>query len=252
MTNVNHGTDNTDANTPANAADLPDIVGSKVRTVQVLYLSGAAATGKTSVINSLTSQESVRVLAKPSTTRSSYAKLGIKNVAECDGLGLERQLELQAQIFTDYAESVYASKEQAVREGYDVVAIDRSPLDHSSFLFQLVPELDLEFINKRMKDIDEVLTRVSDPLTTNGVTCNFVQTIWFFPFPMPWADHKSREDGFRNAPASRNYIWSNALQNMINTLSPNYQVRSNEFSISDTSSPEERARRILAVIMSDA
>jgi hypothetical protein len=213
-----------------------------MKTLNLIFLSGAGGVGKTSVakeILALGTEQGLKVSLTQSTTRASYAKMGIRDEALGRALTVEDQVALQEQIFIDYCENLKVSVDNAIKDDKDILCIDRSPYDHNSYFFQLVPTLDLRVIEQRMDMADEVMKYVLNRGWNND-SLRIESFIWFFAYPTAWAqEKKEEEDGFRYAPAAKNYIWSLTLEQMLSK----YEIKS--FSPYNLSTPKYRALRIL-------
>lgn len=226
------------------------------RQLNVIFLSGAGGVGKTSVAKALKLQcedEGLKALIVPSTTRASYAKAGVRDEAHGASLGTAGQIILQNQIFEDYCENLKNCVKEAARNGYDVICVDRSPYDHISYILQLVPSLDLEFIEKRLDCAEKICSDlIQDYWVKNGIV-EIIPSVWFFAYPTAWAKSVdiNIDDGFRYAPAAKNYVWSLCLQQMLKHQAQNilYKAkktfRLREFEAYNNSTPEQRALHIL-------
>lgn len=211
--------------------------------LNLVFLSGAGAVGKTCVAQELlklsTPGTPIRVV--PSTTRASYAKLGIESERATTGMVPEMLMRLQKQIFKDYADSLLANLDAAINENVKVLVVDRSPFDHASYYLNCLPSLTMEEIEEYLQLVDLVFDGVvSNPMA--------VTSVWFFKYPTSWTSKTATEDSdlFRRAPAGKNLVWSMTLESMLNEV----VTRRGDlfkFDITDQNhaSPEARAKMIM-------
>ena len=183
--------------------------------LNLVFLSGAGAVGKTCVAQELLKHNSngtpIRVV--PSTTRASYAKGGVESERATTGMMPEMLMRLQKQIFKDYADSLLANLDAAINDNVKVLVVDRSPFDHASYYLNCLPSL-------TMGEIEEYLQLVD--LVFDGVVSNpmAVTSVWFFKYPTSWTSKTATEDAdlFRRAPAGKNLVWSMTLGSMLNEV----------------------------------
>lgn len=219
------------------------------RKLCLIFLSGAGGVGKTSVANTLQTEGEkldLKVVCTKSTTRQSYAKCGVSDETACANLSAANQTHLQDTIFYDYCANLEASIAKAIEDEQDILVVDRSPYDHASYMFQLIPTLELEFIEKRMKEVKVVMEALTHKHYSNRVVTAIEPQLWLFEYPTSWAKTQASEDGFRYAPHAKNFIWHLALKAMLlDFRMPGEVMPVRTFRPYDLSTPLERAHRIL-------
>jgi len=232
--------------------------------MKVVFLSGAGGVGKTSVAKllvELAQTNHVQVLSTQSTTRLSYAKCGLENEKQCVDLDVEGQLRLQTQIFQDYKENLDNVVDVACANNIKLLIVDRSPLDHVSYMLQLIPSLDIHQVTTAVSAACSTLLRISRKIAEHNYVPYTIGEysslrnpqvfIWLFGYPVAWETSGAVNDGFRHAPAARNFVWSSLLRDMTRHLVREkiQGIRVNEIIPMDTSTPQQRAEAIFQRVM---
>jgi hypothetical protein len=177
----------------------------------IIFLSGPGGVGKTTVGTKL--QETLTAVGIKSeivvsSTRSTYARMGVATETDARNLSVDKLTELQTAIFEDYCDNIMDNIGGTVLAGdVKVLIIDRTPYDHSSYFFQQIPSLTLDDIRGRMAVVKDFLNKVHDlvPITKHLV---------FFPYPRPWSTPSGSADGLRANLDAKTYIWSLSMSEM--------------------------------------
>jgi predicted ATPase len=184
----------------------------------IVFNSGAGAVGKTSVVAKtleLAPSFDRNVVSLPSVTRSVYARLGYPTEKAATELTFEQQWELQMAIQQAYYEAI----KQFITSNptADLVMIDRSPLDHVSYLFHnLAFKLSLKDCLFQMNRAWAFLVEV--------LAMQEVNDVWIvhYKFPDHWHVPKDGEDtanassdGFRFDAGGKNLLWALTLEALL-------------------------------------
>lgn len=221
------------------------------RKLQVVFLSGAGGVGKTSVVEAMKFQlEATTTKANftISTTRKSYETCGVRDEAHCASLSTVDKIRLQNQIFTDYCENLRTEIVKAVDSGVDLLVVDRSPFDHASYMFNLIPDLVLEFVARRVQEAKDAFTPATCTYYSSGVITEVEASLWFFAYPTAWAKLNTASDGFRYVLPAKNFIWSAALNTIVLDYLQqpgNENIAFNTFEAYDDTTPHQRGTLVL-------
>lgn len=213
--------------------------------LSVVILSGAGGVGKTSVVKEIEAlcKDKISYSVTQSTTRASYAAMGIKD--EVEALSPETSFPkweaLQNRIFQDYCNNLVTCVRNAVFNNERLLVVDRSPWDHTSYFLQQAPQLDLRAIEQRLIACQDTLETI---LTDFGDRVNV--TVWSFSYPTAWA-LDDKDAWRRRAPAAKNYVWSLALRQMVEVelRAMTRKVYHNTFAEYDMRNVSQRAHKIL-------
>lgn len=178
----------------------------------LMFHSGAGGVGKTTAVKKvveLATDFSLTVAVMPSITRSVYARLGIVGEKEATEMTVLEQILLQTEIQKTY----YDSSLQFLLENADkdVVMIDRSPLDHISYLLH-----NLAF-HLSLSEVLDYTGHAWDWLHSLRQYSSVV-AIQYYNFPEPWhlaADPRDSSDGFRFDAGGKNYMWNCLLETFL-------------------------------------
>jgi predicted ATPase len=185
-----------------------------VKKPNVVLNSGAGGVGKTSVVTKVMEfapSFNKRVVTMPSPTRSVYARLGISTEKKATEMTLQEQFDLQDAIHEAYyshAESFILGNQDA-----DLIMIDRSPLDHVSYLLHnLAREMTMTQVNERVSQAYSWMFEQSLNARTLQILC--------YPFPQSWhveTDNDS-SDGFRFDKGGKNFLWACVLDSLLDKV----------------------------------
>lgn len=211
---------------------------------QVVFLSGAAATGKTSIINALMLKRPDAAL-QPSITRGFYAQRGIKNEIEFQVLSAEDKKDFQLAALYYYCETTLDFVRKNLAET-DLIIIDRAPLDHLAWCLYNVPNLTMDEYKQAELLIHNFCTSVAEIAES---------TLVVTPFPCHWTKNGNQSsDGFRYDVFGKNLVLNHLITGLVTDYEPYF---SNSFVSLDTISgisginrvhnltPEQRADHIL-------
>ena len=217
--------------------------------LNLVFLSGAGAVGKTSVAEALvelsTTNRVIRLVR--STTRASYAAMGIPNEKLAADMDEHILKALQERIYKDYVSSLIDNIARARLDRVAMLVVDRSPYDYVSYFIQLFPNLGLTDICARMHHADNILSKLNDDK-------NLVPALWFFEYPTSWSsDDRVEKDLFRRAQASKNFVWSALLENLIRSMpsDASENLKYKEVNTNNFKSPTERAKDIYVEAFGD-
>lgn len=178
-----------------------------------MFHAGVGGVGKTSVVQKIVEfapafGRSVAVM--PSITRSVYARLGITGEKTATEMTPEMQFTLQREIQKTY----YESSVKFVLDNIDkdVVMIDRSPLDHISYLLH-----NLAF-HMSLQECLDATGHAWDWLHDLRQACSAL-VILYYGYPEPWhiaAGERESSDGFRFDSGGKNFMWDCILQSLLN------------------------------------
>lgn len=198
------------------------------RRVEVVFLCGSAAVGKTSVMLELAkvSSREIRVHTVGSTTRNTYKRLGIDTEKAATHLDSDKQQYLQVNIFEDYLTNLRSKVEEAcleaTRDAYShrvhIVAVDRSPFDHVTYAMLGQLNASLTSVLYSIEEADKLISDLDGLHSYFGVKTQVNFSYALFEYPAHWmfnAKHDVHDDGFRVNMSARNYAWSLALKSLI-------------------------------------
>jgi hypothetical protein len=195
----------------------------------------------------------------PSITRSVYAKLGVSTEKSATEMTFEQQWELQMAIQLAYYDSIREFIK--ANPTADIVMIDRSPLDHISYLFHnLAFKLSLK---ECLFQMDRAWNFLAEVIAMPEVDDVF---IIHYSFPQHWQVPKDNEDvenassdGFRFDAGGKNMLWALNLEALLARTEHEVSLRwpemdtHKEFIITSwdevKKSIEERAKFILTEIV---
>lgn len=187
--------------------------------LNVVFLSGSGGVGKTSVAKEIAMlcEGKIAFSMTQSTTRASYASMGILDEAQAlePGFPRDRWEALQERIFSDYCESLIVSVREAVRNKQILLVVDRSPWDHASYFLQQAPYLSMEAVEARLNKCQDTLEAILNDFSDNLPEIEVVVTLWTLCYPTAWTTDASKDAWRRHAPAAKNYVWSLALTQMV-------------------------------------
>lgn len=141
-----------------------------------IMFSGTGGTGKSTIYTQICSE--LKQAAWPSFTREAYALKGVKSEIESLTLSKEAQEDLQLFIinfFVDKVRSLVESNNSRVP-----LIFERSIFDHLAYSTQSSPSL-----GEKLKPLVESFLQDINPV------------VIYFPYPCPWSNSSSVEDGFR-------------------------------------------------------
>lgn len=191
--------------------------------LHILMLCGAGGTGKSSVTDMLLKMDDENnghlrehydaVVALRSTSRKTYARLGISSETAALQSDPSLQLQLQDEIMSDHLTELRNCVDQAkASQGRVLLVVDRSPLDHLSYWVRsatLAPHLSPETIFEKFKPIEEVLDYAAPD-----------QILWaVFPFPVIW----KTEDKFRDQNLMKTLEMQMITIGVVSTFAPDGQ-----------------------------
>lgn len=176
----------------------------------ILFLAGAGGVGKTTTGDLLLStvQATDPAVFVKSSTRTTYARLGIPTEAKSLELSAKDFIEFQSEIFADYCKNVRNAVSVSAKDT-ELIIIDRSPYDHLSYLFSKAPSLSLVDIVNRLDKADDLMLGLRKDFP------DFKFTVCFFPYPRKWSNSVDVNDGQRLNKDAATYTWSNALLGML-------------------------------------
>ena len=212
-------------------------------TLKVVFLAGPGGVGKTSVSLALLAQADelcINATLAPSTTRRSHAEFGGLNEQDTATLTPERMRALQDKVFADYRESLAEQVTRAKANGTELLVIDRSPYDYASYYVQNEPTLVLEQVVEKLALADSAMQAVADSKDVETY-------MWLFTFPTSWSASSpvSADDGWRRAPAGKNWVWSALIEQLVDKRLP-LAVTLHKVHAKHEGTPAYRAAMILA------
>lgn len=191
--------------------------------LHMLMLCGAGGTGKSSVTDMLlemdaNNNELLRrhydsVVALRSTSRKTYARLGISSETAALQSDPGLQLQLQDEIMNDHLAELHRCIDQAKsNQGRVLLVVDRSPLDHLSYWTRsatLAPHLKPDLIFEKFKPICAELDYASPD-----------NILWaLFPFPVIW----KTDDEFRDQNLMKTLEMQMITIGVVSTFAPDGQ-----------------------------
>lgn len=171
--------------------------------MHICILAGSGKNGKTTLIKELAKlaqKEEWKHSLFFSTTRETFARLGLTT----ESAGLERRAEEQYEIQNEVLKDYLTAFEQHVNQGLEakssVLFCDRSPYDYLGYALQSIPSMNLSQIEVRAFLVKEKFSSLIRKHQT---------TIWQLPVKGPW---EAVDDGYRYAPAAKNIAWNFIVQ----------------------------------------
>ncbi len=186
--------------------------------MNIMFLQGAGGTGKSSVIKHLQSLfadvGNGGVYTLSSSTRASYAKLGITSETESLVMDNETRVKLQLQVMEDWANDI-AQKAEFIRRTdpneYSLLVVDRGPFDRMAYWLLTMMECNPGSVANFTERMTKMLEWV-DSLDAMSVV--YME----FPYPVSW----STQDAFRTT----NELQTMALSLMISQMCFRYHMHS--------------------------
>ena len=201
----------------------------------LIFLTGAAATGKTSVLDVLKnmySEKGQEIYTQTSITRDLYAKLNIAlSEKEIQLLPENEKIEFQLKLLNGYIDYTLSKLNSIVTDA----VIDRFIVDYLGWTLFVGPSLSK---SQYYKIIDRMTYFIDELKLSYNIN------ICYFPFPTPWTMDKkdNSSDGFRYDPFGKNLTISYILKAEVDKLSvTDLDIVSVDI---DFGSPEERAKQI--------
>lgn len=239
-----------------------DMNGKNPRKVEVVFLVGSAAVGKTSVREELgkISSREIKVHEVMSSTRGTYARLKIKTEKDATKMNYQDRLHLQSEIYVDYLGNVRTKVEEAAleatRDAYSqrlhVVAIDRSPFDHIVYSLLDLTQQPLSNVFESLGLATKLLDHIKGIHTYFGVKVDIGINYAMFDYPQSWMLKSTKDvhdDGFRVSTSARNYVWSLALTSMLRMNSVGFDANHLTFNSSDELTAKQRADAIIDMVV---
>ena len=226
--------------------------------LNVVFLSGAGRVGKTSVAKRIEDiakeieysvADRIPVSIVQSTTRASYAAMGIKDESEAlsPGFAFPVWEALQNRIFSDYCDNLVLSVKKSAQNKDKVLIVDRTPWDYTSYFLQQAPLISMVDVEERLNKCQDTVESILRDFNSEDYSVS--ASIWSFCYPVFWTAEDT-DTWRRHAPAAKNYIWSLALRQMVDNeikcLSA--PVTHRIFDEYDELSVSERATKVLASI----
>jgi hypothetical protein len=171
------------------------------------FFTGAASTGKTSVINEAKEMFN-DVYIQTSITREFYKKSGITNELEIQNYSVDKKKDFQLKMLDFYVE--HTLKETNNSKSHCI--IDRSPIDYFAWTLYMCPQLTIDEYKQTESKINYFFKEISNSFNTRF--CEFI-------FPTPWVSDQKSSDGFRYDPFGKNIVLSFVLDNLINNYYKN-------------------------------
>jgi hypothetical protein len=162
-------------------------------TTDVIMLTGTGGTGKTTCASFIKDTHSNCFVA-PSYTREAYASFGVKSEIDTASMDLLTKLKLQQHVYDVYLSNVYLALYKNSKA--DLVLFERSPFDHVAYAEQTIKNCKPEFT----KLFEEGMTsfNVVEMLEqANDLIADTSAKLFYFPYPAPWTNESSVDDGFR-------------------------------------------------------
>ncbi len=181
--------------------------------MRVIFLSGVAATGKTSIINAILARNSIDYSAMPSITRGVYLRHNIFNETTLLNSPEDIILSVQKDIFHTYISKVIEFCLKSDLEGKKLVLIDRSPYDHLSYLSSKYSRLNIIPILARNSDLAHDMMELLK---------NYSPKIVYLPYPNSWnKQDEISSDNFRDDGRKATLAWD---ENLKSKLFGNYSI----------------------------
>lgn len=208
--------------------------------MKTIILAGSGKNGKTTCVQEM--QKMIEGMGKThhtflSTTRDTFARLGFST--EKAGLDLtpEQQSVLQEEVFSDYLAGLVREANEADYRQVDYFLADRSPFDYAGYVIQSQPWRTQEQLDSRYLLSVGAIGDVS--------LLGYVYLV-LLPAQPTW--HASiQDDGYRHAPAAKNYAWSACVETLVRQASQygNFRDIIGNYRIDNAPSSEARAEEIL-------
>lgn len=146
--------------------------------LSIVMLCGAGGCGKSTVAERI-KEDYANVLVMRSSSRLTYARLGISTETAALSMSVADQQHLQDEIMSDHLKQLYVAAQQAKEKGHGNLVVDRSPLDHMAY-WTRTNALDVNSSHAQF------LARLGHVMQViNDLEANYIG--WFdFPYPVPW------------------------------------------------------------------
>lgn len=174
---------------------------------KILFLTGTAGTGKTSVINELKNILPEDSYIQSSITREYFKFKEIEHEAKMASYTEDQRKQFQLDLFDFY---LNYTTNKLTDNSCNMSVVDRSPIDHLSYILYNCPNLTQPEYNIVINKLEHFFIKLSD--------MQYNVTICEFEFPTPWLKQEDMNDGFRLAPFSKTlmtaYIQNRELDNL--------------------------------------
>jgi len=213
--------------------------------MNIMFLQGAGGTGKSSVLKHLQDQWPEQskggVYTLSSSTRASYAKLGIGSETASLQMDNETRVKLQLQVMEDWATDItmkVALIKQSDPNEHALLVVDRGPFDRMAYWLLTMMECQPGSVISFSECMDKMMGWLDD-LSVRAVMYTE------FPYPVPW----STQDQFRTT----NELQTMALSLMISQMCFRYHLHSKtharywrlEEMLATSADPATRAQEII-------
>ena len=168
----------------------------------IYFFTGAASTGKTSVIEEAKEMFN-DVYIQQSITREFYKIKNITNEIEIQDYSVEQKKDFQLSMLDFYVQHTLEN----ITSWNGHCIIDRSPIDYFAWTLYMCPQLTKLEYDQTHEKIKYFFNKVGEKYNSNF--CEFV-------FPTPWVKEQSSSDGFRYDPFGKNIVLSFIVNNLIN------------------------------------
>ena len=173
---------------------------------KILFLTGTAGTGKTSVFDEIKKKHPDYTF-RASITRGFYAYKGVTNEVEYfEKLTEKERRDFQLELFDFYIDETLRFIESSANEVMTV--IDRSPIDHLAYSLYSIPDLSKGEYDILIVKLDNFFKTLFDK--------GYEVRVYEFPYPTPWVNpNNENSDGFRYDPFGKTYIIGSLMRREI-------------------------------------
>lgn len=185
--------------------------------MNIMFLQGAGGTGKSSVLKHLQERwpesQDGGVYTLSSSTRASYAKLGIGSETASLKMDDETRVKLQLQVMEDWATDIkmkVAFIKQSDPNEHALLVVDRGPFDRMAYWLLTMMECNPGSVS----NFTERMTKMLEWIDTLDVRAVMYME---FPYPVSWPT----EDAFRTP----NELQTMALSLMIGQMCFRYHLQ---------------------------
>ena len=169
-------------------------------------MTGAGATGKSSVIDELKTL-SEKSFFQSSITRGFYKSKNIENEIVLQSYTEQEKKQFQFDMLDYYL--TYTLEQLSLNKDKDCF-IDRSPIDYLAWTLYVSPNLTNVEYSNLIKSINNFFIKCCEIFKTH---------ICEFPYPAPWQTKTTHSsDGFRYDPFGKNLVISSIIKDEINKL----------------------------------
>jgi energy-coupling factor transporter ATP-binding protein EcfA2 len=208
---------------------------------KIIFLSGSAGTGKSSVLESMKNILPDSTYYQSSITRSYYKLKGVSSEIEMINSFTEDEKRKFHFEYLDYY--IEYTKDKIINSNSTYCVIDRSPLDILAWTIYGCPSLTKDQFNRISFKISKFFTDIKQ---VNNKVFLYSFPLFSFGVYLPWLKDRidnNSTDGFRYDPFGKNFLIDGILSNLQKLFTTQFILQT-----SYTDNIESRAKKIISFV----